>query len=74
MVFTSAPARNHVDAALEILSELARDERRFVRTAVASALRNLLKRNPDRVIPEVREWLKDERNAAAELALRRARS
>ena len=35
MVFTSASARNHVDAALEILSELARDERRLVRTAVA---------------------------------------
>jgi 3-methyladenine DNA glycosylase AlkC len=71
MVFTSASARNHVDAALEILSELARDERRLVRTAVAAALRNLIKRDGDRVVPELREWLKDERKPAAELALRR---
>ena len=71
MVFTSASARNHVDDALEILSELARDQRPLVRTAVASALRNLIKRDADRVVPELREWLKDERKPAAELALRR---
>jgi 3-methyladenine DNA glycosylase AlkC len=70
MVFVSAAARDHIDAALEILSELARDERPLVRTAVSSALRNLVKRDPDRVIPELRKWLRDERKRAAELALR----
>jgi hypothetical protein len=72
MVFVSAEARNHVDAGLEVLSELARDERRLVWMAVASALRNLVKRAPDRVIPELRTWLADERKLPAALALKKA--
>jgi 3-methyladenine DNA glycosylase AlkC len=70
MVFVSAAARNHVDSALDILSELARDERRLVRTAVASALRNLAKRDPGRVVPVLQKWLADDRKVPAALALR----
>ncbi len=72
MAFSAAPARHHVKAALEILSELARDERRLVRAAVSAALRNLVKRDPDQVVPELRSWLSDDRKPPAALALRRA--
>ena len=72
MVFVAAPARKHVDAALGILSELARDERRLVWMAVASALRHLVKRDPERVVPELRRWLADERKLPAALVLKRA--
>jgi hypothetical protein len=71
MVFVSAEARNHVDVALGVLSQLARDERRLVWMAVASALHNLVKRAPHRVIPELRTWLADERKLPAALALKR---
>jgi 3-methyladenine DNA glycosylase AlkC len=72
MVFSSAEARSHVDVGLEVLSDLARDERKLVWMAVASALRNLVKRAPDRVVPELRTWLADERKLPAALALKKA--
>lgn len=71
MVFVAAPAREHTGAGLEILSELARDQRRRVWQAVSSALRNLAKGDPDRVVPVLRSWLDDERKLPASLALRR---
>ncbi len=70
MVFTAAEARNHIDSALDILSDLARDKRRLVWMAVASALRNLVKRDPERVVPVLRGWLADDRKLPAALALR----
>ncbi len=72
MVFAGAPARHHIDGALEILSDLARDERRLVRTAVSTALRNLLKRDRDQVVSALRSWLEDDRKIPAALALRAA--
>ena len=70
MVFVAAEARKHIDVALEVLSELARDPRRKVQQAAGSALRNLAKGDPGRVAPAVRPWLKDERKLAASLGLR----
>ncbi|MBI1885014.1 MAG: DNA alkylation repair protein [Chloroflexi bacterium] len=70
MVFVAAEAAKHVDAALEVLSALASDRRRLVWQAVASALRNLAKRQPERVAPVLRTWLDDERKLPAALALR----
>lgn len=70
MVFVAANARHHIDTGLEILSQLAGDERRLVWMAVASALKNIVKRDPDRVIPIVRQWLSDGRKLPAALALR----
>lgn len=72
MVFAAAPARHHVASALEVLSDLARDERRLVRTAVSAALRNLLKRDADHVAPVLRSWLGDDRKPPAKIALRAA--
>jgi 3-methyladenine DNA glycosylase AlkD len=69
MVFSAAEARNHVDDGLAVLSRLASDDRKLVWMAVASALRNLVKRAPDRVVPEVQTWLKDDRKLPAALAL-----
>ena len=73
MVFVAAEAKNHVEAALEILSALARDHRRLVWMAVSSAARNLVKRDPDRVAPALRAWLADDRKLPAALALRSVR-
>ncbi len=70
MVFVAANARRHAPAALEILSGLASDTRRPVWMAVGSALKNLVKRDPERVVPELRRWLLDERKLPAALALR----
>lgn len=70
MVFVAAEARKHLDVGLEVLSELARDPRRKVWQAVSSALRNLAKGEPDRVVPVVSTWLLDERKLPAALALR----
>jgi 3-methyladenine DNA glycosylase AlkC len=60
MVFSSAEAAKYIDAALPILERLASDERRFVWRAVASAMRNLGRRVPDRIIPVLERWLEDE--------------
>ncbi|MEX1253164.1 MAG: DNA alkylation repair protein [Dehalococcoidia bacterium] len=70
MVFAAAQAQHHVDEALAVLSDLARDQRRYVWMAVSSALRNLVKRAPERVVPEIETWLQDDRRLPAALALR----
>ncbi|MDO8615733.1 MAG: hypothetical protein Q7T33_08365 [Dehalococcoidia bacterium] len=41
--------------------------------AVAAALKNLVRRDPERVAPEIRKWLADERKLPAALALRATR-
>jgi len=70
MIFTSAESAKHCDEALPILRKLATDDRRFVWRAVASALRNLGRRHPEKVKPELQRWLKDEkRKKVAETAL-----
>ncbi|MCH8814407.1 MAG: DNA alkylation repair protein [Chloroflexi bacterium] len=70
MVFVAANAKDHIDDALDILSGLASDKRRLVWMAVSSALRNIAKRDPDRVVPILRTWLEDDRKLPAALALR----
>lgn len=69
MVFVAANARKHVAAGLDVLSSLATDKRKPVWMAVGSALKNLVKRDPS-ILPEVREWLNDDRKLPASLALR----
>lgn len=70
MVFSSAEGAKHCDEALPILRRLALDKRRYVWRAVASALRNLGRRKPDKVKPELERWLLDEkRRKVAEVAL-----
>lgn len=70
MVFVAANSRKHVDEGLVILSGLATDKRRPVWMAVASALKHLIKRDPGRVVPELRKWLLDDRKLPASLAMR----
>jgi 3-methyladenine DNA glycosylase AlkC len=71
MAFSSAEGAQHIEAALPILTLLAADERLFVWRAVASAMRNLGRRQPQAVVPQLRDWLKDEKpRQAAEVALR----
>jgi HEAT repeat protein len=73
MVFVAANARKHAPEALELLSSLASDRRRPVWMAVASALKNLARRDPEHVVPELRRWLEDDRKLPAALALRHTR-
>jgi hypothetical protein len=70
MVFVAANSRNHIEDGLAILSGLASDRRRPVWMAVGSALKHLVNRDPDRVVPELRAWLLDDRKLPASLALR----
>jgi len=70
MVFSAAEGAKHCDEALLILRRLASDERRYVWRAVASALRNLGRRKPEKVKPELKRWLLDKkRRKVAETAL-----
>jgi len=70
MVFSSAEGAKHCDEALPILRRLALDKRRYVWRAVASALRNLGRRKPEKVKPELERWLLDKkRRKVAEVAL-----
>jgi 3-methyladenine DNA glycosylase AlkD len=70
MVFVAANSRKHVSEGLAILSALAADKRRPVWMAVGSALKQLIKRDPDRVVPELHKWLLDDRKLPASLAMR----
>jgi|GEM_PF-474877 len=71
MAFSAAEGAKHLDAALPILERLAEDNRRFVWRAVASAMRNLGRQVPERVVPVLKEWLEDERfSRPAEVALK----
>jgi 3-methyladenine DNA glycosylase AlkC len=71
MVFSAAEGAKHCDEALPILRRLAADERRYVWRAVASALKNLGRRKPEKVRQELKSWLHDlKRRKAAETALK----
>jgi 3-methyladenine DNA glycosylase AlkC len=70
MAFRSSGGTRNLQDALEILQQLAADERRFVWRAAASALHYLGKRHPEVVRPLVENWLQDERRQqAAKVAL-----
>jgi hypothetical protein len=68
MAFASYGGKRNWQAGMEILSDLATDERRYVWRAVASALRYLSKRHPE-IRLTLREWLDDpkRRKVAAEV-------
>jgi len=70
MVFSAAEGAKHCDEALSILRRLAADRRRYVWRAVASALKNLGRRKPEKVKPELSRWLLNgKRRKVAEIAL-----
>jgi 3-methyladenine DNA glycosylase AlkC len=70
MAFRSYGGARHLQEALEVLEQLAADERRYVWRAVAAALHYLGRRQPEAVRPLVEGWLQDERRVrAAETAL-----
>jgi len=70
MVFSSAEGAKHYYEALPVLRRLAADERRYVWRAVASALKNLGRKRPEEVKPELKRWLLDKkRRKVAEVAL-----
>jgi 3-methyladenine DNA glycosylase AlkC len=71
MAFRSSGGTRHLEEALDVLEQLAADERRFVWRAAAAALHHLGRRQPEVVRPIVEGWLQDERRVrAAETALR----
>jgi 3-methyladenine DNA glycosylase AlkC len=71
MVFSAAEGAKHLDKAINILDQLARDERRYVWRAVASAMRNLGRRSPERIQPVLERWMEDPlRSSAAQVALK----
>jgi 3-methyladenine DNA glycosylase AlkC len=71
MAFRSFGGTRHLQEALQVLEQLAADERRFVWRAAAAALHYLGRRRPEIVRPVVEGWLEDERRVrAAETALR----
>jgi len=70
MTFSAAEGAKHCDEAIPILRRIAEDKRRYVWRAVASALRNLGRRKPEEVKPELKRWFNNEkRRGAAEIAL-----
>jgi|GEM_PF-1051264 len=58
-VFTTAESANHFGTAVEILGHLAEDKRGYVRGAVLSALRNLMKRKANELLKVLSKWEKD---------------
>jgi 3-methyladenine DNA glycosylase AlkC len=71
MAFRSFGGTRHLEEALEVLEQLAADERRFVWRAAAAALHYLGRRQPEVVRPVVEDWLQDEQRVrAAKTALR----
>jgi 3-methyladenine DNA glycosylase AlkC len=71
MVFSASEGAKHLDEAINILDRLARDERRYVWRSVASAMRNLGRRSPERIMPVLKRWLEDPmRSSPAQVALK----
>ena len=60
MAFSQALGRRHPKEALEILTTLARDKRRFVWRAAVSSLVNIERAYPGLVISKVEGWIKDD--------------
>ena len=69
MVWTAAGARKYAEAGVELLNQLATDERRFVWRAVASAMVKLARARPDVCRPVIAAWSRDPQRAhVAEVA------
>jgi 3-methyladenine DNA glycosylase AlkC len=69
MVWSAVGGRKYAEEGMEILAELAADERRFVWRAVASATAKLGKARPEVVKPIVKQWRADPvRRQVAEVA------
>lgn len=69
MVWTAAGARKYAEAGVELLNQLAADERRFVWRAVASAMVKLARARPDVCRPAIAAWSRDPQRAhVAEVA------
>jgi 3-methyladenine DNA glycosylase AlkC len=69
MVWTAAGARKYAEAGVELLSQLATDERRFVWRAVASAMVKLTRARPEVCRPVIAAWSRDPQRAhVAEVA------
>jgi len=70
MAFSAAPAKAHLETALDLLGPLSGHPSRLVWRAAASSLRFLGRHDPARVIPLLEEWREDPARAqAAETAL-----
>jgi 3-methyladenine DNA glycosylase AlkC len=63
MVWTAAGARKYAETGVELLTQLATDERRFVWRAVASAMIKLARARPNVCCPVVAEWASDPKRA-----------
>ncbi|MBN2517398.1 MAG: DNA alkylation repair protein [Candidatus Altiarchaeota archaeon] len=59
MSLSASFGRAYPEESLNILEPLARDERKFVWRAVASALKEIGRRNPGEVVPVLGKWKKD---------------
>ncbi|MBD3235527.1 MAG: hypothetical protein GF330_02350 [Candidatus Eisenbacteria bacterium] len=59
MAFTSPVAPLHAERSMEILRCLACDPRRFVWSAAALALRNLVHHQPQRIGPVLKDWMEE---------------
>jgi 3-methyladenine DNA glycosylase AlkC len=69
MVWSAVGGRKYAEQGMELLTELAADERRFVWRAVASATAKLGKARPEVVKPIVKQWRADPvRRQVAEVA------
>jgi len=71
MVWSAVGGRKHAEQGMELLTDLAADERRFVWRAVASATVKLGKARPEVVKPVLEQWRADPvRRQVAEVASR----
>jgi 3-methyladenine DNA glycosylase AlkC len=71
MVWSAVGGRTYAEEGIELLTELAADERRFVWRAVASAAAKLGRARPEVVKPIVKQWRADpQRRQVAEVVSR----
>jgi 3-methyladenine DNA glycosylase AlkC len=71
MVWSAVGGRKYAEQGMELLTELAADERRFVWRAVASATAKLGQARPEVVKPIVKQWRADpQRRQVAEVVSR----
>jgi 3-methyladenine DNA glycosylase AlkC len=71
MVWSAVGGRKYAEQGMELLTELAADERRFVWRAVASATAKLGKAKPEIVKPILKQWRADpQRHQVAEVVSR----
>ncbi len=71
MVWSAVGGRKYAEQGMELLTDLAADERRFVWRAVASATAKLGRARPEVVKPVLKQWRADPaRRQVAEVASR----